>query len=159
MNLAGLLPFDAPIQPDPLAPRPSFVAVHPARKIVRQVCRQHANRLRDAAKQDREAGRETKAQQVHRCLAAYFNKYGYWATASELRVYMFTHGEIAHDNPNLVSPRLAVGVNGDVKRLKDGTKIRVGGGLYELLPLRVCKITGDSAHPYKIREVGSKESR
>lgn len=155
MSFAGLLPFDGPIITDPLEPCASFVPVRPARKIVRQVCRQVNNRLRDEAKADRAAGHETKAQRVHRCLAAFENYYTYWPTPAELTHYMFTRHEIPKDRVNLVSPRLSDGVNGIVRRGHDGTKIRVGGGLYELLPLRECKINGDSAHPYRIREAGS----
>lgn len=159
MNLQGGLPFDAEIVIDQFDPRSAFAPVPPPRNIVRDVCRQNANRLRDEAKQDRIDGMETKAQRVHRCLAAFTNRYGYAPTPAELTRYMFERGEIPKDRVNLVAPRLSEGVNGKVQRGADGSKIRVGGGVYELLPLRTCRVNSDDAHPVGIRTAGSREPR
>jgi len=148
----GHFAFDQPLSPDVLSKRSSLTAVRPARKIVRQVCRENANKLRDEAKQDRAEGRETKEQRVLRCLSAFYNKYAYWPTPAELTERMFGTGEIHKANPNLVSPRLSELINGKVRRGPDGSKVRVGGGVCELLALRVCKINGDDAHPVKVSE-------
>lgn len=156
MNLQGALNFDGPLVTDPLRERSHFRAVRPARKIVRQVCRENANRLRDEAKADREAGRETKEQRVLRCLAAFFNRYAYWPTPAELTRRMFETAEIVQNRVNLVAPRLSELVNGKVKRSADGSKIRVGGGICEQRPLRTCKVNGDDAHPVAICEVGGR---
>lgn len=152
MSLQKQFSFDAPLSPDPLNRRSAFAPVRPARKIVRTVCRENANRLRDEAKADREAGRETRAQQVLRCLSAYFNRYSYWPTPAELTFYMFERKEIPSNRLNLIAPRCSELVNGEVRRQKDGSKIRVGGGVCELLPLRTCKIPVDDAHPVKVVE-------
>lgn len=154
MSHQGGLPFNSLMDADVLSRTSSFRAIAPPRKIVRSVSRQVNNRLRDEAKQDRLAGQETKAQQVHRCLAAFFNHYQYWPTAAELTRRMHETGEIPQERVNLTSPRLSEGINGLVRRDADGHKVRIGGGLYELLPLRVCRVTGDMAHPVRIIEVG-----
>lgn len=152
MNLQREFAFDAPMSPDALSTRSAFAPVPAPRKRVREVCREVNNRLRDEAKDDRLAGRETKADQVHRCLAAFFNKYAYWPTPAELTLRMFETGEIPTNRTQLVAPRLSEGVNGVVKRDAAGNKVRQGGGLYELLPLRTCKVNGDDAHPVRIVE-------
>lgn len=164
MSLQRQFSFDAPLSPDPLNRRSAFTPVRQPRKRVREVCRENANRLRDEAKKDSEEGRETRAQQVLRCLSAHFNRYAYWPTPAELTEYMHERGELPRKRPgmsslNIVAPRCSELVNGEVRRGPDGSKIRVGGGVCELLPLRVCKINGDDAHPVKVREVGSKEPR
>jgi hypothetical protein len=41
--------------------------------------------------------------------------------------------------------------------LKDGTKVRRGGGVLTLLPARICRVSGVKAHPVAIREIGSSE--
>lgn len=160
MSLQRQFAFDAPLSPDPLSPRSDLRPVRPARKIVRTVCRENANRLRDEAKKDRSEGKETKEQKVLRCLAAFFNHYAYWPTAHELTYWMAApdRKEIPAPNINLVAPKLTIGLNGDLVT-EHGVKVRKRGGLYETLPLRTCRITGGQAHPYKIREVGSKETR
>ena len=155
MNLQGALNFDGPLVTDPLRERSSYRPIRTRSKRVRDISRQNNNRLRDEAKADREAGRETKAQQVHRCLVACALKYGIWPTRWELCYYMAERHEIKSPNINLVAPRISDGLNGESRRLKDGTKVRVGGGLYEELPLRTCRIMGDDANPVKVREVGS----
>ena len=147
MSHQGQFAFNAIADADVLSRTSNFQPVAPPRRIVRQICAETNNRLRDEAKEDRAAGRETKAQKVHRCLAAFENRYQYWPTAAELTRYMFEHGEIPQDRTQLVAPRLSIGVNGDLH--KDGT--RTGGGLYELLPKRLCRINGDQAHPYRVK--------
>ena len=156
MSHQGHLSFDAPLSPDPLRERSAFTPAPAPRKIVRRVCRENANRLRDEAKRDRADGRETKEQRVLRCLAAFFNRYAYWPTPAELTRRMFETRELPKDAVNLCAPRLSELVNGKVKRGADGQKVRVGGGVCELLPLRVCRVNGDDAHPVRIREVGGK---
>lgn len=150
----GGLPFNSVINADVLSRTSTFKVVEPPRKRVRAVSIGVANRLRDEAKRDRAAGRETKAQQVHRCLAAFINYYAYPPTPAELCRFMAERHEISVERVNLVSPRLSEGINGIVRRDVTGAQVRVGGGLYELLPLRVCRVTGDMAHPVRIREVG-----
>lgn len=154
MNLQGGLPFDGTIITDPLREQSSFRPIRTRAKRVRAISREVNNRLRDEAKQDHEEGRETKAQQVHRCLMACALKYGQFPTPAELTFFMHERGEIARNSVNLVSPRLSEGINGKVQHLPDGTTVRVGAGLYESLPLRVCRITGQSAHPVGVPEVG-----
>lgn len=153
----GQLPFNQIVDADVLSRTSTFIVVPPARKRQRAVSRQNALRLRDEAKADCEAGRETKFQKVHRCLSAFENRKGYWPTAAELTRWMHERREIPREDINLVAPKLSIGENGDVKRKKDGTKYRIGGGLFERLPLRTCRVTGGDAHPVKVREVGSKE--
>ena len=148
----GQLAFNSIADADVLSRTSTFEVVAPPRKIVRTVCRENNNRLRDEAKAARLEGRETKAQQVHRCLAAFINFYAYAPTPAELTRRMFETGEIPSDRVNLVSPRISEGINGLVRRDVDGNKVRIGGGLYALLPLRVCRVTGDMAHPVKIKE-------
>ncbi len=156
MNLQGGLPFDAELVTDPLREQSSFRPIRTRAKRVRDISRQVNNRLRDEAKADKAAGRETKPQQVHRCLMAYANKYGQWPTPAELTFFMCERNEIPRNSVNLVSPRLSEGINGKVRTLDDGTKVRVGQGLYQQLPLRTCRITGQMAHPVRVPEVGGR---
>lgn len=156
MNLQGGLPFDGPIVADPLREQSSFRPIRTRAKRVRDISRQVNNHLRDEAKADKEAGRETKPQQVHRCLVAYANHYGQWPTPAELTHYMHERREIARNSVNLVSPRLSEGINGKARKLDDGTVVRVGAGLYESMPLRECRITGQMAHPVRVPEVGGR---
>lgn len=157
MNLQGALNFDGPLVTDPLRERSNYRPIRTRSKRVRDISRQNNNRLRDEAKADKAAGRETKEQMVHRCVAAFANRYGYWATAHELTYWMAERKEIPSPNINLVAPKLTIGLNGDLVTVS-GVKVRKRGGLYETLPLRTCRITGGQAHPYKIREVGSTEA-
>lgn len=157
MNLQGGLPFDAELVTDPLREQSSYRPIRTRAKRVRDISRQVNNRLRDEAKADKAAGRETKPQKVHRCLMACTLKYGQPPTPAELVFFMFDRKEIPRNNVNLVSPRLSEGINGKVKKLKDGSKTRVGGGLYQLMPLRKCRITGEMAHPVRVPEVGRRE--
>lgn len=153
MRLQGQLPFEQDlIVTDPCALGASYEPIAPPRKRVRKVSIGTYRELRDSG---RLRGR---AAQVLRCLAAFFNRYQEWPTPAELTRYMFERGEIPAERANLVAPRLSVFINGDVRRHPDGSKRRVGGGVCEALPLRACRVTGDAAHPVRIREVGSGQS-
>lgn len=156
MNLQGGLPFDGPVVTDPLREQASYRPIRTRAKRVRDISRQVNNRLRDEAKADRAAGHETKEQRVHRCLVACALKYGQWPTPAELTLYMFERREIPRNSVNLVSPRLSEGINGKVRTLDDGTKVRVGQGVYQQMPLRECRITGEMAHPVRVPEVGGR---
>lgn len=46
-------------------------------------------------------------------------------------------------------------IRGMVVRGKDGQKRRVGGGVCDQLPVRICRESQDWAHPVAIREAGA----
>jgi hypothetical protein len=119
------------------------------RKIVRKVSRVQYAVLREAGALPK------RVAQVLRCLSWRRNATGQWSTAAELARWMCQHGEIPRDDSRLVAPRLTF--LGPGERLRDGT-VR-GGGLIEALPLRTCRVTGKSAHPWRVRERGSQQQR
>lgn len=126
-------------------PRP----LRAVRKAVRKVSRDQYAVLRDT-------GRLSK--RAHEVLTALAHRYYVlqdWATPAELTRWMFRHGTITRESTNLVAPRLSDLVNGRWVRGRGGTRVQVGGGVCELLPKRVCRVTGTLAHPVRIREAGS----
>lgn len=120
-------------------------------KVVRRVSRQIYARLRDSGA----AGRQT--HRVITALAYYRNRSMAWPTPAELTEFMFRKKRIDRNDTRLVAPRLTELVRGRVVKLPDGQKVRKGGGVLTLLPLRTCAVTGNRAHPVAIREAGSLE--
>jgi len=120
-------------------------------KVVRRVSRQVYARLRASGSANR------RTWKVVTALAYYRNKSMAWPTPAELTEFMFKRQRITRNDPRLVAPRLTELVRGKVVRLADGTKVRRGGGVLTLLPVRACRVTGAKAHPVAIREAGSLE--
>lgn len=120
-------------------------------KVVRRVSKQVYAYLRDSGIASR------RTWQVVTALAYYRNRTQVWPTAAELARFMFERKRIARDDTRLVAPRLTELVRGRVVRLKDGTKVRKGGGVLTLQGTRRCAVTGAPAHPVAIREAGSLE--
>jgi hypothetical protein len=118
------------------------------RKRVRLVSKDVYRELRDS---DRLG---TRAADVLRSLAAFYNRHQDWPTAPELTRWMVEHGDLPREDFNLVRPRLTEMCVG---RIVDG--MTVGGGVLDVLPRRVCRVTGQPAHPWKVREAGSQEAR
>lgn len=100
------------------------------RKRVRQVSRQAYAEVRAT-----NAGR--RRDDVLRCLAAFFNATQSWPTDAELTYWMFDRKELPREDPNLVRPRRF-----ELMEL----------GLVEKGSPRKCRVTGKTAHPWKIRE-------
>lgn len=92
---------------------------------------------------------------VMRSLKFFINSKGYPPTPAELAHHMFTQGVIKRDDPNFARPRLTELVKGSWQTLADGSRVRVGGGECEYLPLRRCTVTGNQAHPVQPRQKGS----
>lgn len=120
-------------------------------KVVRRVSRQVYAELRAGGYVGR------NSLKVLTALAFYRNRYQEWPTASELTAFMFGKRRINRNDTRLVAPRLTEMLRGKVVKLPDGSKVRRGGGVLVLLPVRKCGITGVSAHPIAIREAGSAE--
>lgn len=120
-------------------------------KVVRRVSKQLYAVLREGGYLKRSGLRVLTA------LAYYRNRTMTWPTPAELAQFMYDHKRrIPHPDCRYVAPRLTELVNGMVVR-RHGQKVRVGGGVCDLLPRRVCRQTGQKAHPVAIREAGSKE--
>lgn len=118
-------------------------------KVVRRVSRQVYAELRAGG----HVGRQTL--KVLTALAWYRNQRQEWPTVSELAAFMYGKRRIERNESRLVAPRITEMLRGKVVKLPDGTKVRKGGGVLTLLPVRKCGITGVSAHPIAIREAGS----
>lgn len=99
------------------------------RKRVRQVSRQAYAYVR-ATNQGR------RRDDVLRNLAAYFNATQTWPTDAELTSWMFTRSELPREDPNLVRPRRF-----ELMEM----------GLLEKGTARPCRVTGKTAHPWRIR--------
>lgn len=82
-----------------------------------------------------------------------------WPTPAELTGFMFRQGWIPRNELRIVAPRLTELIRGWDIRPKDAPKYRVGGGVCDQLPARVCEVTGQKAHPVAIREAGSNERK
>lgn len=119
------------------------------RKNVRQVSRETYNVLVDTGMLG------AACTKVMRSLKYYINRHGDAPTPAELSHDMFTLGVIPRDDPNYTRPRLTELVVGRWQRQADGSRVRVGGGECEYLPLRRCSVTGNAAHPVRPREKGS----
>lgn len=120
-------------------------------KVVRRVSRQIYAVLRDSGI----AGETTR--RVITSLAWYRNRSMAWPTPAELTAFMFERRRIARLDTRLVAPRLTELVRGRVVRGPGGGKVRQGGGVATYLPARICRVTGNKAHPVAIREAGSLE--
>jgi hypothetical protein len=131
---------------DPRAPREP-------RKLARAVSKETYNVLADTG------ALGAACTKVMRSLKAYINRFQQAPTPAELTRWMFVSGVIKRESPNLVSPRLSELAQGKVVRGPDGSRTRVGGHEIELLPVRVCSVTGNRAHPVRPREKGSEEPR
>lgn len=119
------------------------------RKRVRAVSKRVYAELRDS-------GRLAKrAHEVLTALAYYRNRTQEWPTPAELVRDMAERGIIPREESRYVAPRLTEFVKGAVKRRKDGSTFRKGGGLCVLMPARTCRVSGQEAHPVAIREAGS----
>lgn len=118
------------------------------RKRVRAVSRQVYAELRDSGRLSNSVAK------VLRNLAHAYNATQSWPTAAELAYFMKQKGELERDDPRAVAPRLTF--LGPGERRRDGT-IR-GGGVIEKLPVRICRVTGSPAHPWRIREKGAAET-
>lgn len=96
--------------------------------------------------------------QVLTALAYYRNRYQEWPTPSELTRFMFNLKRIPRDESRYVAPRLTELIRGWTKvEPVSGQKYKVGGGVCDQLPRRICRVTGQWAHPVAIREAGSRE--
>jgi len=142
-------------QPRPSA-QPSLLAEleraeRAPRKIVRAVSKQLYAALRDGDYLPQSSAK------VLRNVAAFKNRRGSWPTGSELTAWMFEHGEIPRNDTRFVVARVTELVKGRVVRRATGESVRVGGGVLVLLPVRVCHVTGNPAHPISVREAGSDE--
>lgn len=132
-------------------PEPSDSRRRPApfRKAVRAVSKETYNVLADTGA----LGAATT--KVMRSLKAYINKHAVDPTPAELTRWMFETGVIKRNDTNLVAPRLTELHKGRVMRRKGCAPVRVGGNEIEKLPLRVCRETGNEAHPVRPRQRGS----
>jgi hypothetical protein len=122
-------------------------------KDVRLVSKQIIRELRDSGYVKRSGRRVLIALEIYR------NRYQQWPTPAELTRFMFEQKWIPREDRNCVSPRLTELIHGYDVRLKDGTVKHIDGGALDQLPLRVCAVTGQKAHPVSIREIGSSERR
>lgn len=123
------------------------------RKNVRAVSKETYNVLADTG------ALGAACTKVMRSLKAYINRFQEAPTPAELTRWMFQAGIIKRDSVNLVGPRITNLVVGNVVRQKDGTRLRMGGGEAEYLPKRICRVTGNEAHPVRPRQKGSQEQR
>lgn len=148
----------------PEQPAPIIVLDRPW-KEVRKVSRAVYAFLRDG---DRLAFMEHR---VLTALAYYRNRTQTWPTAAELARFMYNTRDgktnrrrIARDDARLVAPRLTFLVKGEIVKDPEtgrtligpnGRALRRGGGVCQYLPKRICTVTGTTAAPVAIREVGS----
>ena len=123
------------------------------RKSVRKVSRENIYRLKDSG------ALSERTTAVLNALAHRYYVTQKWSTPAELAHWMFTHGKIPRESTNVVAPRLTDLVSGAWVKRRDAEgkafRVKEGGGMCELLPRRVCTITGNPAHPVRIREAGS----
>lgn len=116
-------------------PRPHKVA----RKTSREVYRRRRGEDEAAAK----VGRETRQGAVLRLLAAFWNRHQHSPTAYELLLFCQEHfapfRDIAAFRPRLTELTRA--------------------GLIEPREARRCRVTGETARTWAVREVGSQEAR
>jgi hypothetical protein len=125
------LPFDLPAP----ARRPHKRQRATAREVYRR------QRSGDVAKAS--AGKETREDQVLRCLAAHWNATQVSPTALELLAWMRARGESVFD-ANSVRPRLTA---------------LVARGLVTPQTKRPCRVSGETVHTWAVREQGSQEPR
>lgn len=118
-------------------------------KVVRRVSRQVYAELRKSGAVARSTAR------VIVSLAWYRNSTQVWPTAAELTAFMFDKKRLPRNDTKLVAPRLTELLKGKVIHRPDGRKVRLGGGVLTLGPVRKCRVTGGKAHPVCIREAGS----
>jgi len=111
----------------------AVVADERPRKRVRQVSKQAYAEVRAT-----NAGR--RRDDVLRCLAACFNESQVWPTDAELTYWMHRRGELPREDPNLVRPRRF-----ELMEM----------GLVEKGTARPCRVTGKTAHPWRIVEAGT----
>lgn len=123
------------------------------RKKVRAVSKAVYAELRDS---DRLA---KSTHEVLTALAHFYYRTQTWPTTRELVRDMFTRGKLPAESASLISGRITFLVSGEDRRLKDGSVVHVGGGVCEFLPNRPCSITGRSAAPVRVREIGSLPDR
>jgi hypothetical protein len=133
---------------DPMTAKPMRV-----RKNVRAVSKETYNVLADTGMLG------AACTKVMRSLKFYINQHQECPTPAELTRHMYRAGVINRDSTNLVSPRLTELAVGKVKRQKDGSPVRVGGREVDYLPVRLCRVTGNLAHPVRPRQKGSVEPR
>lgn len=136
--------YDQPVKPERAAP---------FRKAVRQVSKETYNVLADTGA----LGASTT--KVMRSLKAYINRHADYPTPAELCRWMFQTGVIKKDHVNRVAPRLTELHKGKVVRQKDGTRVRMGGGEIEKLPVRQCRVTEGNAHPVRPVQKGCEGMR
>jgi hypothetical protein len=122
-------------------------------KAVRDVSKETFNVLADTG------ALGAMTTKVMRSLKYYINRHEHCPTPAELTRDMFQLGVINRDSVNLVAPRLTELGKGRVVKNEDGTRSRIGGQEIDYLPLRICTVTGNKAHPVRPREKGSEESR
>lgn len=115
------------------------------RKRTRQVSRELYRHHRDTGDLAK------RTDQVLRCLSWHFNLTTRWPTAAELARFMFEKGELPRDDSRLVAPRLTFLGPGEKRR---GRPLS-GGGLIEPLARRLCRVTEQFAHPWRVREQGT----
>lgn len=139
----------APVLPGLFDPRP---APQP-RKRMRGVSKETYNVLADTG------ALGAMSTKVMRSLKYFINRRGFPPTPAELTRDMFQLGVIPRESVNLVAPRLSGLARGQTRRLKDGSQQRIGAIEIDLLPLRMCAVTGNEAHPVRPREKGSEEPR
>ena len=120
-------------------------------KVVRRVSKQVYAELR------RSGHVKKSIRQVLVALAYYRNRTMTWPTPAELTRFMFEQRRIPKNESRYVAPRLSELIRGWVVRGADGQKVRRGGGVCDQLPVRICRESGQWAHPVAIREAGSRE--
>lgn len=143
--------FRAPVIPGLLDPVMERLDAQPVkvRKNVRKVSKETYNVLADTGL----LGAATT--KVMRALKHCINTTQTPPTPEELALWMFQHGVIPRARVQVVAPRLTELHIGKFVRRKGQEPLRVGGGEVEKLPLRVCRVTGNMAHPVRPREKGS----
>ena len=141
----------------------SLVEIEQPWKIVRRVSKRVYAVLRDSGYLKK------SGLTVLTALAFYRNRTQVWPTPAELTRFMFdgvthvgprvkTRRRIPKNESRYVAPRLSELIRGSVVR-RHGQKVRIGGGVCDQLPVRICRESGQWAHPITIREVGSLERR
>lgn len=121
------------------------------RKHVRKVSRAQYAVLRDTN------ALPARRHVVLTALAHHYYVRQVWPTTSELVRWMVDHQKLSLPSANWISGRITELVKGRKTVGKDGAVTWIGGGVCEFLPARPCTITGNPAHPIRIREAGSSE--